>query len=380
MSTDGVIYEPRSLWSIAYVQSAPTAPTRFRLDKRHFYNGERWPIQINRIALAAINYVFATIPGDDQIAESASVINRIRFMISVGQRYYFNSKNFISAGALAPRPTWMPQPMLLPGDATILRSSLWGQCNLTFDKPLEIPRTGTIEWGLSMHTPWFDDEDDDVESEALAAWLLYQESGGNLWPGSARARQVALHPYTGPTVPSIESWPYPPDQFGTGAPPAGIGRPNWWAPEGNFPAAGRGGQIAGLGASFAEQESTRSGSTVITEMRTYIDQLNYDAEVDDDFIDDVPTSPLSLRTGCRVRSANAGSKTWWWRPGAPLALVFDTITPACVYKLPEPITLRPGEQLDVEMEFPPSITIGEVTQETEYHMGISFNGFAAIEG
>ncbi len=95
---------------------------------------------------------------------------------------------------------------------------------------------------------------------------------------------------------------------------------------------------------------------------------------------DQPISPLALKTPVRARMHNGGTGNWWWRPWAPLALVCPTITPAQVYDLPEPITLRPGDDLEIELQTPAPITIGLANVRPQYTVGVSLCGYAAIEG
>jgi hypothetical protein len=71
---------------------------------------------------------------------------------------------------------------------------------------------------------------------------------------------------------------------------------------------------------------------------------------------------------------------WWWRPGAPLALVFDAQTPGLVYDLTHEITLEPGDTLALEMTFPPSAFGGENPQLIPVHVGVALNGYSPIEG
>jgi hypothetical protein len=167
-----------------------------------------------------------------------------------------------------------------------------------------------------------------------------------------------------------EKWPYPPDaSFAPDAAPAGGSQ--WWPPEQTFD-----------GRQFDAQESTRSGSTKLTDLRVHIDQRLYDTAMQTAFATPEQPTPMSLRTGTRIRLVNGGTKAWWWRPGAPLALVFDHITPANVYELPEPITLGPEEHLEVELLFPAAFPQPdeEPLEPTAYHLGVSLNGYAAIEG
>ncbi len=365
--SEGLLYEPRSFWSIANVAGQAYDQT-VRLDRRHFYNGGRYPIEIKRIAIAGINYLLTGAPATiDTVGwnESSSVVERVRVSISAPQRYYFSSRRAPLAAGMAPRPT-AQIPVAAPA------SSMWGQCNLAFDKPLVLPRTGTIEMSLSAHTPWvWPAITPVVEAQQTQATIVWQEVGG-YFAGSGRSLTVPLFAYTGNTTVAdpAEKWPYPPDGYGVGAGPA-LPSPNWWPAQSSFPAGGQRG--------FSRFESTRSGSTELSELRTYIDQRDYDEALAAAFDGTPRPCPLSLRTGCRVRTVSGGSREYWWRPGAPLALVLDTITPAVVYELDEPFTMPPGEQLDLEVQIPGMTPTGDLAQPN-YHIGVSLNGFAAIEG
>ena len=346
--SSGLLYEPRSLWSIANVrvEEAAVGPTRVRLPKRHFFNGERYPLILKRVALCAVNYHLM----DDTIR----FFQEAELGISVPQRYHLNTKRFVPVGALTARPTWQPSTPFAP-----FASNLWGQSMLDFDNPLYIAKNAFMEWSLSAITPVPGATD---VLDGIPAKMLYQEVGG-LWPGSVRSHEVTLPFISDDVLPGfqfdpLEKWPYPP--FGAAAVSAGTNV--FWDPDGFF-----------SGNRFLQQEHTRDGSTQLTDMRAAIDQRAYDNLAT---FAGVQPSPLHFRIGTRVRMGNGGTKAWWWRPGAPLALVFDRITPALVYDLKESVTLGPGEQLDVEMLLPP--IAGQ--DPAAYHIGISFNGFAVIEG
>lgn len=344
--SSGLLYEPRSLWSIANVKVVEDAPgpVRVRLPKRHFFNGERYPLILKRLALCAVNYALL----DDTI----NFFQHAELGISVPQRYHLNTKRFVPVAGLTARPTWQPSTPFAP-----LSSNLWGQSMLNFDNPLYIAKDAFIEWSLSAITPV-----GDTALDPVPAKMLYQEEGG-LWPGSARTHEVEL-PFWNPNsmgslqFDPLEKWPFPPADAASVGGDATV----FWDPRGHF-----------SGNRFLQQEHTRDGSTKLIDMRVAIDQRAYDDTVD---LGVNQPSPLHFRIGTRARMGNGGTKAWWWRPGAPLALVFDHITPALVYELNESVTLGPGEQLDVEMLLPP--IVGQ--DPAEYHIGISFNGFAVIEG
>lgn len=391
---EGLLYEPRSFWSIGnFTPEGALTPRRIRLPREHFFNGERYPIQIKRLVLSSINYGFMREPPAVGFAanatgyhETTANMSAVEVAISAPQRYHLGTKRYTLSAAIAPQPRWMPRPRATAAPVAGARlSSLWGQSMLKLDKPIYLPQQATIEWALSAHTPFASAAGAESTAVAPFATLLYQESGGNVWPGSARTTPPTVNPFRSgfplefqaaasilgiPRDPQ-ERWPYPPDaSFDAASAPAGGSAP-WWPPLETF-----------TGKQFDAQESTRSGSTCITDLRAHIDQRAFDRAMQSAF---GPTpfqpTPMSLRTGTRIRLVNGGSKAWWWRPGAPLALVFDAITPANVYELPEPITLGPEEHLEIEVVFPGSFPQGDTALEpTAYHLGLSLNGYAAIEG
>lgn len=378
--SDGILYEPRSFWSIGTFGSTQglTDPSIIDLPRQHFYNGERWPVQINRVAVAGINYTFINPPVavDANYQAGAGAINAIRIKVQAPQRYHYGTKRSFELDAVGPLATWTPSAKLntivVEGDTiSYTPSSLWGQCALKFDNPLYIPRTTAIEWDISSYTPWASGTKSPVPMPAAAVptcYQLYEEPGG-LFSGDARSRAFRMRAYDQPTFLRDERWPFLRDIFSPVVPGQPLATSDWWHPDGRFNV-----RI------FDQQEATRAGSTSLTGMRTMIDQVNYDAFIVEEGLAPLANRacPLSMRVGTRVRLANSGSNTWWWRPGAPLCLVFDHITPASVYQLHEPITIGPGDTLDVQMEFPAQSPLGKFGQRFQF--GISFNGFAAIQG
>jgi len=129
------------------------------------------------------------------------------------------------------------------------------------------------------------------------------------------------------------------------------------------------------------QSPAAQGSAEFTGMSVMIDQIDYDDSNIAAATTPSPFAMLATRIGCRMRLTDGGTKAWFWRPGAPLVLVFPDITPALVCKLDKPITLGPGEQLEVELTTP-AVTLNpsNVAMPTTYQFGIALNGYAAIEG
>jgi hypothetical protein len=123
----------------------------------------------------------------------------------------------------------------------------------------------------------------------------------------------------------------------------------------------------------------RAGTRTVRAINVHINQILFDDKAQFPSYPNVPGSPitpLGLRIPCQARCRGGGSGEWWWRPNAPLALVFNEITPARVYDLPSPITLEDGDCLDVVIRTPPRR--GSITPR--YQIGVAFTGYAVIKG
>lgn len=369
----GVIYEPRSLWSMLTVQLLAGPPGRFhfRFPREHFRNGSRYPMTLSRIAVAPINYGYRRTPTNEvnqrRWQSMSAVMGVASLRVSVPYRQHYSRQTFPLA-ALSAAPTGEPLPRPHELDSGVIYpSGLWGVTVLNFDKPMFLPRLGSLEWQLSSGNNY----EPSVEL-AAKAYMLYQEQGG-LFPGSARTHAFDVRELATagrypsgvfPQTPNV-GWPFVPDG---NADLGAAGNTNqFWDGAGQFSSK-----------RFKAQEATRDGSSKILGMRVMIDQITND---DDMGPAGSQIAPLSLRLGTRVRSTGAGSGEYWWREGAPLGLVFDTITPATVYRLPQPITLAKGDSLDVELELP--AVAGELPDDIRQcvcNVGVSFNGYATIEG
>jgi hypothetical protein len=363
----GIWYEPRSLWSIANVSTANTGFRAFEnMEPEHFRNGTRWPIVIDRVAFCGVNYPFdrpdTAFAAPSDAAQSA-VVNKCGALVSAPFRQHY-SKN---QGTLA---AYRPSPTGEPASVNALDGPLFGVTRLDFAKPLLMPQFGTLEMRLSSVFD-FAFGGVDVLSNAgvtsLPASIVWQERGyTRSFPGNGRTFDFELPVAAQPNMPApgYEGWPYP---LTPGIADALVDNGvRFWSPNAIFDAQ-----------RFNAQESSRSGSNYFQSVAVALDQLDYDAALQAaPFNGDGKVAPVSMRVGCAARSVNGGSTDDWWRPGAPLALVLDTITPAVVYRLPQPITLSPGDVLDVEVAAP-GLTFA--TAES-YQIGVSFNGYAPIEG
>jgi hypothetical protein len=388
---EGLLYEPRALWSIAnaVVNSDTRTPTTVKLNRRHFTNGTRWPMTFKRLVVSGVSYTLnqqLNPVGNTAFApyyqQAADIVQQVAVTVSAPQRYHLTSKLAVNSAALTPRPRGeAPTPgYLLGSDTTPGITNIQNTCRLVCDYPLVIPITGAIEWQLSSYNAFVPvvGEQSAPDAPGVGVTMLYQEQGGMFF-GDCRKHEYNARPYAlpggallSPFFDAEEKWPYPPDLFSAAGAYGGNVTHDWWDPQANF-SAGK----------FKKQNATRDGSTIITDLRTTICQyFGWDVPVQSALtaVGNYTPQPDPPRT--RIRTSGVGSEAWWWRPGAPLALVFDAQTPALVYELPEEITLEPGDSLDVTMTLPAlGLSFGEVEAfDVPFHIGVSLNGYSPIEG
>jgi hypothetical protein len=368
-----LLYEPRAFWSLARVdtsQPQPRPPFTVRLPANDFLNGEKYPITLTKALIAPINYTFSRFSNGDPLSAAnfrncgVAAVENPRVVISAPQRQYY-LRNPGHSQVTTPRPSDTPNN---PGSAfgtPDYASSLWGLTRWKFDKPMVIPRLGDLEFDLSSYTvpPGV------AAPPIAAAQIHFEEHGGNLFGGNARqSERFLLNMYNNVAGGTP---PFPPDGFGP-AGPAYTQLATWPATQ-RFSAK-----------RYAAENPSSDGSIPVTAFSVMIDQQAHDDTIEGSLLAPLPgsvLSPLSLRVAARARMRNGGTGSWWWRQGAPLALVCPSVTPAQVYDLPEPITLGPGDRLDLEVTAPGPVTIAGEEQpiNSVYQIGVSLCGYASIE-
>jgi hypothetical protein len=346
----------------------------FSLPNIHFYNGGKYPITLKRIAIHGINYdLRRALANAGKYSSSATVQNWVQLSIGVPFRHHYGREPILTNG-LTPLPTGQPQMRgLVPFGANqdYLPSSFWGQSVMNLDHPLYLPQRASIECGFgSIRKPIYE------VGPGPRGYALWQEDGG-LFAGSARSFEwdikglaATLNDLTNP-VESVPSEGWPPamtsTQFGYGGLPE---TQQYWDPSAHFSSK-----------LFDAQESTRGGASKIIQFRTMLDQRQTDEGVATAFPNQQPEmASLAGRIGTRIRTTNGGTKEWWWRPGAPMSLVMDTITPATVFELPIPITLSTEDSLDIRVIVPGIPGLPQNAALRTMNVGVSLNGFATIEG
>jgi hypothetical protein len=374
--TAGLLYEPRALWSLARIESGASQPRRppftVRLPRDHFLNGEKYPITITKALVCPVNYQADTYRDNGPFTaanfrnDGVSAVERTRLVISAPQRQYYMRQPGHPQG-LTPRPSYTPVPPGASFGTPDGVSSLWGLSRWKFDKPMLIPKLGDLEFDLSAITSPANIPGVVAGTLEPRAYVHFEETRAGLFNGNSRDTERLVMAYYG-SGGSAAGAPFPSDGFGFNAVQGG---PILWPPTTRFSAR-----------RYGAENPTSDGSIPVTGFSVLIDQIQYD-----DGILGAPwaailgsvISPLSLRVACRARMRNGGTGAYWWRDGAPLALVCPTITPAQVYDLPEPITLGPGERLDVEVSAPGPVVIGENAIPSIYQIGVGLCGYASIE-
>lgn len=368
-----LLYEPRAFWSLARVdtsQTQPRPPFTVRLPANDFLNGEKYPITLTKALVAPINYTFSRFSNAAALSAAnfrncgVAAVENPRVVISAPQRQYY-LRNPGHPQVTTPRPSDTPNNPGLAFGTPDYASSLWGLTRWQFDKPMVIPKLGDLEFDLSTFTIPPIVAGPPVDPRAT---IHFEEAGGNLFGGNARqSPTLFLRTYNNTTGGTP---PFPADGFGLSNFPQSV--LDLWPSTQRYSAK-----------RYAAENPSSDGSIPVTAFSVMIDQSVYDLNIGTSVIA-LPdagsvVTPLSLRVAARARMRNGGTGSWWWRQGAPLALVCPTITPAQVYDLPEPITLGPGDRLDLEVTAPGPVTDGEQTINSVYQIGVSLCGYASIE-
>lgn len=379
--TDGnrFTHEPRALWTVVRQQAAATEATKntalVRVNKDHFRNTSRYPMVLTHQLVCAINYLYrqyVATPVNDitDVQNSMAIQNLVEVYISAPYSLHYTQRlGPISLNPAEPRA----MPSMRYSLASPFASSPFGISRWTFDKPLVLPSKVGVDFDLSgMACP----AQFAVTVPNTRMTIAFDEASSGIFGGNNRMTEQPGVPTVGSGVSLLwgrqqSNLPFGADQFGFTAAPQSF-TDQLWPPQLSFQAN-----------RYNRQNTNRGQShNFLTGFGVLLDQINADVTLNGTA---APTggnqvAPLSTRIACRARTRNGGSGEWWWRPGAPLALVTPTITPAIVQKLAEPITLNPGEELEVEMQFPVGPTISDTDYRPTYTIGMSFTGYAVIEG
>ncbi len=379
------IYEPRVLWSLESIPTTGTiggssALTRRTVDPGNLRNGSRWPIRLTHMLVAGAGYNFRSLEiaaaptTNAQYDNSMGIINKMAFLLSHPRTMHVMHFDMATISNQA-QPTSMPSPtstqnITVGADDNGLfhASSLFGVSRWDFDIPYDLPRKGAVQFDLSV-VPNTNASAAASGSPPVTSVMFSQESDqfnqtGRLRPRAANDFVRGVGVGDGLFPAGLNAAPY--DGFGTGA-YAGTMTPQFWRANQRFQPD-----------DFRAQESNR-GSAVrgLKGFAVAVDQVDFDDVVAASVNQPIAMFANRMATQCRTTSGGTGE--WWWQPGAPLALVCPTITPALVVKLSDPIWLGPGDALECEIQAPIGVSIGGNSLTPTYNLGISFAGYAVVE-
>lgn len=361
----GLIFEPRALWDVKRIDATTEEQTVLFDTREAFMNGSRYPIEITEISLAPINYLSASarLPITRRTS-GQSVFNAAEIVLAVRQRQNY-SRFPVRLPGYSATPSQEPSTRFVDLLSNDLRnaSGLLGVSHKRFERPLVLPQYGAVEIALSTYQGAFPPAATTTPPLFSVAWF---EAGGLLEGSSRIRRQVPLRDALTP-----QSAPYGAVIPASGEIPSALATNATFPPEHLFTTK-----------EFRAQSPTAQGAQRFTGVTVQIDQIAYDAIFSGGGFPPVNASmtPLALRTGCRIRTTDGGTKMDWWRPGAPIGLVLNTISPAMTYRLPRPLTLEPGDQMEVELTIPASTPFVEPESPDTYSIGVALNGYAAIQG
>lgn len=370
-SQPGFLYEPRAFWDVR-TGTTDDGEGEFRFNSDNFYNGSKYPIVLTDILFdGGISWYSAA------TAQRGLTDGVIRFSSSGNQpltRGAIPLRSLVSPVAFEPPSPYAANPNLdtgiVPqtgvwGDAL---GPLWNVCQWDFRHPLILPRAGALTFSIGSRV----EADLGYEEDAppVGAYLQFFEGGdggGDFYKGNARSFQVNDQF----RCRNLSTWGRGTD-FGDGT---GDGTDQPFPPRSILSAT-----------EYRRQNVTQAGSTALRGFSLMLDQRAFNAYVNDGA--PATTRPAvqsrASATPVKAKTSGCGSQESWWRDGAPLSLVSPTRTPALVGRLPVPITLQPGDGLDLELVFPAGTRDfawdgSESTGRPNIYFGASFCGFAAIE-
>lgn len=386
----GLLYEPRVWWEQFSIDSGVSSqalgPRRVKSNPNFWRNGSRHNVVLTHVLMAPVGYVLRELtataaPAAIETYDNAmGIISKMAVQITAPFRNRFSKRSVLVPGYTG-EPAGAPSMRYNP--ATGAQSSgPFGVSRWMFDKPMWLGRKGTVQYDLSA-----------IPNSALlqnepSLLTPYEINFEEQFIAGNRFRMYSRH-FTGElpltlndSVPREAVFPAGPnatplDAFGGNPTPAPVQSQAMWPPQGKFPTS-----------DWKRQESSRGAPRGwLTAFDVHMNQIAYDERIISDIaalfplITNIRTAPLDLRVGSRARTSGGGTNEWWWRPGCPVGLTCPTLTSAQVYQLDEPISVAPGDTLELEVQAPGPVTFPQVGELAPiYNIGVSMAGYAEVEG
>jgi hypothetical protein len=348
----GALYEPRAFWSTAFTDESIEAGNVLEvdMDREHFYNSERFPVTITHLTFSPMQYRRRTTY--DWMLQNTAL------RITAPGKVPLALFPFGLAG-MGFQPSWDPSS---PDIGSILEpSGIFSVYRWGFIHPLALGKNGLVEIGFGqiLQTLGIGPQQGEIELPVYVSWRERANAPGAFFPGNERTQDAIVRVTTDDNsvmYPTFDTW------VGEAAP-----TPALWPPASAFRAR-----------DFAAQNMNAAGTSMLTGFSVAIDMIEaeYIATSEPDDANNDAMVPVGDSLPARARMASGGTGAWWWRQGAPLALVSPTRTHALVYELPVPVTLEQGDSLDVT-----AIYRGCSMAPSDGRLvGMGACGFATIEG
>lgn len=367
MRSKHILYEPRAYWDVGTFEGERQLPNtnnqtpqEIVFNKDSFRNISRNPVKLTKFNLCPIGASFQ---------ETVSQLSQASFFLSAPNR---QSWSFTPLDGSTWKQDQKGEPSMLYS-ATPRASSLHGLSRWLFEHEFELPRDGVIQFDVSGINYTANPDEAPGLSDGTAYYAFSFFEHGGRFGGNARIRQRELirnlagnPPY--PVYPRGNAAVFPLD-FGP-KPTSPNSSPQMWPEQGQFRTK-----------TWRENEITRGqmGSRVAG-FQVMVDQITSDDLATQNPLNPA-RAPMATRLITRCRTAAGPTGEWWWREGAPLALVSPSAGPALTYSLPRPITLEPGDQLQLECIVPRLyVPDGELFRRLPFNIGVSFTGFAEVSG
>lgn len=397
---DGYHYEPRALWG-RMLRERATTEAEVTLDrfvpfgKQDFYNSGRWPMLITHMVVMSKPLEAATPRGNgDDFALRPIVRPTIR-IAKQGTRPFSILQNIGAIDWLG--DTCSGPKATNPGSTGTFADFSDGFNTVRWDLelPMRVPNRGMVQFDISGTPPLLfaeaADPDDIITPVGLRGTAQFyevadaaQSTPGNTRPNvrdmltmSERDARAFTSDAAVTAVINLSN-----DALTLANPYGGV--PSTWdngygMPGKTFLKA----QAAGNRASMLDAMQFSFLKTIADGSMAF---MPTDAQA---LTPDIFTARQNITTSlyCRAKVQQGGSNTWFWREGAPLALVMPTLTPNPVYRFPAPIELQPGEGFDVFGSIPTDGLYSPI----EYSVGgddltyashafyVSFCGYAALK-
>lgn len=394
------VYEPRALWSTQAVASGTN--TRVELPRRHFRNGSKHFVVLDKLVMSGIGYVLdrydVTVSSIDTFRNSMSIINNASIQIVTPGRRYLSKRPVQMVGMVAD-PIASPsmkyaQARTGGAGADTYPSGLWNLNRWAFSKRMFLPHRGGVRFQISGITPLDDEDGTQNIPVSFAFGEVYGAEGGR-GQGHARFRERKNLEF----IDLINN-------YGQGG-----GKNRQGYPDGAIPTLTDSFQEDEIFASpfvsttgtnttfdtfssngtfsandFKRKEAGRAGSagSHLTDFAVHMDTIDYDNTLQST----LPASaqgeqlaPIASRSITAAKGETAGTRENFWRPGAPLVLVSPSHGHGLVHRLTQPIVLAPGDSVQIELQVPDPVVIeGVGTLSPTYNLGVSFTGYAVVEG